>query len=194
MWTFCYGVINYATNNGKYDLLQSIVRRITKLEGDQWMRYINYLYGSDRIGFWYLGTIEPLTFCCYRKPHYQKLIKREYGYIVFCQDGFILDEMYFVIRNDPHIILEVKYVVGMELRINIIRKDAKYTVPRYSTKQMRQEAAIKIFHDQTVQLGIYLPKYDRSPLGHSFIIYSSVWIVDDILLKSFINKILDLFA
>jgi hypothetical protein len=113
-------------NEHKYALFQSNVRYGVKLEGDQWIRYVNYLYGPDSVCLRYLGTIGAVTFCCYREPHYQKLIERAYEYIVFCQSGFILDEMYSILRNDPHVILKVKYVVSMELHMNIIRKDAKY--------------------------------------------------------------------
>ncbi len=156
IWAFFYGVMNYS-NGDRYITLRSNVRCVVKLEGNQWTNYVNYMYGPDRTGFTYLGVVGGCTFCCCRKPHYEKLIARGYGYIVFCQQGLILDEMYHIVRNRPHIVLSVKLIIGIGLRVYLIRSDGKYTVQNYWGEERRREAALEAIQQQTVPLDIYLP-------------------------------------
>ncbi|CAF1215133.1 unnamed protein product [Adineta steineri] len=161
LWALCYGAINYSNRNN-YAMLQSNVRLLIKLEGDQWVRYVEYLYGSNRAGFGYFGVIGAMTFCLCRKPHYKKLIARGYGYIVLCEQGFILDEMTFVVRNQTHIILTVTYVTNMGLRVYLLKKNAKYVVRKYASEAERQYAAQVALKAQMVPLDILLPNIPQN--------------------------------
>ncbi|CAF2935853.1 unnamed protein product [Rotaria sp. Silwood2] len=156
IWAIRYGAKNYM-NERKYHLLRKNVHCLVKLEGDLWTRYVNYLYGSNRKSFYYLGAVGALTFCLCRIKHYQRLIARGYGYIIFCKNGFMLDEMYCVLYNEPHTILQVQYVSGMGLRVYILREDAQYAVNRNWSWERRQLAARQAFNQQIVPLDIYLP-------------------------------------
>jgi hypothetical protein len=155
IWVLYYGIKNY-TNSTQYELLRSNVRCVVKLEGDQWVRYVSYLYGSSRINCQYLGAVGGMSFCC-RQSHYRRLIERGYGYIVFCQQGIILDEMFHIVRNQPHMILKVEFVMSMCLRIHLLRRDGKYTVSKYASQQERQLAGLRAISQQTVPLDIFLP-------------------------------------
>jgi hypothetical protein len=155
LWATCLGASRY-TNGDRYDKLRSNVRFVVKLEGTKWTRYVDYLYGTNGGGFLYLGAIGGMSFCC-RKSHYKKLIARGYGYIIFCQQGFILDEIYHIVRNEPHFILKVVYIMGTGLRVYVVRSDGTYTVHRSWSEETRRAAGLNAINQQTVPLDIYLP-------------------------------------
>jgi hypothetical protein len=155
LWALWYGASRYS-NGDRYDTLRNSVRFVVKLEGTKWTRYVDYLYGTNRDGFQNLGAVGGMSFCC-RKTHYQKLIARGYGYIIFCQQGFILDEIYHIVRNEPHVILKVVYIMGTGLRVYVVRSDGTYTVHRSWGKETRRQAGISAINRQTVPLDIYLP-------------------------------------
>jgi hypothetical protein len=140
-----------------YAMLQNNVCFVVKLEGNQWVQFVEYLYGPDQKRFTFLGRIGAFTFCCCRKAHYEKLIKRGYGYIVFCERGFILDEMYRVVRDHTHHILAVKHVVGMGIRVYVLRTDADYMVQSDWTEERQRQAGLEALEQKTVPLDIYLP-------------------------------------
>lgn len=156
IWVLYYGTKHY-TNGSRYELLRSNVRYGCTLHGDQWVRYVNYLYGSSRIDCQYLGAVGGMPFCC-RQSHYRKLVERGYGYIVFCQRGLILDEMFHIVRNQPHVVLKVTFLLGLGLRVYLLRSDGKYTVSKYASQEERRLAGLQAINQQTVPLDIYLPK------------------------------------
>ena len=155
LWALGYGSSRYS-NGSRYEALRSNVRFVIKLEGTKWTRYVDYLYGNSAGGFHFLGRIGGMSFCC-RKSHYQRLTERGYGYIVLCQRGFILDEMYHIIRNEPHVILKAVYVRNLGLRVYLVRKDGTYTVHRSWSEERRRVAAFQAIDQQTVPFDIYLP-------------------------------------
>jgi hypothetical protein len=63
LWAICYGATKYE-NSDRYAALRNNVRCVVKLEGDQWTKYVDYLYGSNRGGFMYLGMLGGMSFCC----------------------------------------------------------------------------------------------------------------------------------
>ena len=98
-----------------------------------------------------------MSFCC-RQSHYRKLTERGFGYIVFCQQGLTLDEMFHIVRNQSHMILKVAFVMGMDLgRVHLLRRDGKYTVSKYTSQGERQVAGLQAISRQTVPLEIFLP-------------------------------------
>jgi hypothetical protein len=131
------------------------VRCLIKLEGDPWIRYVKYLYGAGRTGFAHFGAIEAMKFYCCRKSHYQERITRGYGYIVFCEQGFILDEMGFVMRNKTHNVLAVSYVANMGLRVYLLRKYATYTVRGSASEAERQYAAQEALQRKMIPLDMW---------------------------------------
>ncbi len=65
---------------------------IWRLDGEEWIRYLNYIYGPQRL--WTDG--DPASpFCC-RRSSYDRLMDRQYGHIVLYGNGLIIDELYFV--------------------------------------------------------------------------------------------------
>ncbi|CAF3846686.1 unnamed protein product [Rotaria sp. Silwood1] len=155
-WAIYYGAKHYM--NGRiYAILRNNVRYLIKLEGEQWISYVNYLYGPDRAGFTHLGAVGAFTFCCCRRPHYQQLIERGYGYIVLCKHGFLLDEMFSVVRNDTHNFLKVVHLLGTGLRVYLLRTDAKVLVSNYDSSETRARKAQLAAIRQTTPLDIYLP-------------------------------------
>lgn len=155
-WAIYYGA-KYYMNKRLYAILRSNIRYLIKLEGEQWISYVNYLYGPDRASFMYLGAVGAFTFCCCRRPHYQQLIERGYGYIVLCKDGFLLDEMFSVVRNDTHVILKSLYLGEYIIRVNVLRTDAKVVVKKYDSPAIRAGKAQLAIIQQTTPLDIYLP-------------------------------------
>ncbi|UJR18984.1 hypothetical protein I4U23_022113 [Adineta vaga] len=63
-----YGAKHYF-NGQNYEYLRNSVRYLIKLEVQQWISYVNYLYGPDCSAFAGVGTVGAFSFCC-RKPHY----------------------------------------------------------------------------------------------------------------------------
>lgn len=158
---FC-GVLFYGrkhySNGQNFEYLRNSVRCVVKLEGEQWISYVNYLYGPGRSGFTYImGAVGACSFCC-RAPHYRQLIERGYGYIVVCKHGFLLDEMFSVVRNHTHFILKVTVVLGMGLRLSVLRTDAQVMVSTYDSAERRAQKARQAAIQQTVPLDIYLPR------------------------------------
>jgi hypothetical protein len=143
-------------NRKRYNMLRNSVRCIVKLEGDKWTSYVNYLYGPNRGSFRYVGHIGSVLFWA-RKSHYKKLVARGYGYIIFCQQGLILDEMYHIVRDEPHAILKVEYIINLGLRVYLLRTDGKYTVHRSWSEEIRQQAALQAAAEQIVPFDIFLP-------------------------------------
>ncbi|UJR19210.1 hypothetical protein I4U23_022340 [Adineta vaga] len=156
IWAICYGVKHYWIGTD-YELLQNSVRFVIKLEGEQWTQYVNYLYGPNRTGFRYVGAIGALTFCCCRSPHYRQLIDRGYGYIVVCENGFLFDEMFCVIRNDTHVIMKVTRVLGIGFRVYVLRVDSSTLVNNFDSDATRAKKVVSAILQQTVSLDIYLP-------------------------------------
>jgi hypothetical protein len=65
---------------------------IWRLDGEEWIRYLNYIYGPDRK--W--GQVDPLiSFCC-RQSSYDRVINRQFGHIILYWNGLIIDELYFI--------------------------------------------------------------------------------------------------
>jgi hypothetical protein len=65
--------------------------------------------------------------------------------------------MYHIVRNRPHVVLAVKYIIGIGLRVYLVRSDGTYTVKKYWGAERRQAAALEAIQQQTVPLDIYLP-------------------------------------
>lgn len=65
---------------------------IWRLEGDEWLRYLNYIHGPDRQ--W--RELAPLSSFCCRQSAYNRLSNRQYGHIVLFSKGFIIDELHFI--------------------------------------------------------------------------------------------------
>ena len=65
---------------------------IWRLNGEEWIHYLNYIYGPNRQ---WLEADPLLCFCC-RRSTYDRLINRQYGRIIFYRNGLIIDELYFV--------------------------------------------------------------------------------------------------
>ncbi|CAF4145943.1 unnamed protein product [Rotaria magnacalcarata] len=65
---------------------------VWRLDGAEWIRYLNYIYGPDRQ--W--TQLAPLSSFCCRRQSYDRLLNRQYGHIVFYSNGFIIDELYFI--------------------------------------------------------------------------------------------------
>ena len=66
---------------------------ICRLEGEEWLRYLNYIYGPDR-RWEELG--QGTSFCC-RRSCYNRLSNRRYGHIILFRTGFIIDEMFLIV-------------------------------------------------------------------------------------------------
>ncbi len=133
------------------------MRFVIKLEGEQWTQYVNYLYGPNRTGLTGGGPIGALTFCCCRSPHYRQLIERGYGCIVVCENGFLLDEMFCVIRNHTHVIMKVTRVLGIGFRVYVLRVDASVQFNNFDSDATRAKKVVSAIIQQTVPLDIYLP-------------------------------------
>ncbi|CAF1523460.1 unnamed protein product [Rotaria sp. Silwood1] len=65
---------------------------IWRLDGEEWIRYLNYIHGPDRQ--W--ADAGPLSSFCCRRESYERLANRQYGHIVFYRNGFIIDELHFI--------------------------------------------------------------------------------------------------
>ncbi|CAF3709402.1 unnamed protein product [Adineta steineri] len=63
-----------------------------RLDGEQWVRYLNYIHGPNRIWI----EIGPLSCFCCRRSTYERLMNRQYGQIILHENGLIIDELYFV--------------------------------------------------------------------------------------------------
>ena len=63
-----------------------------RLEGDEWLRYLNYIHGPDRQ--W--RELTPLSSFCCRQSSYDRLSNRQYGHIILFSKGFIIDELHFI--------------------------------------------------------------------------------------------------
>ena len=77
------------------DLKDSEYRKqlcIWRLNGEEWIHYLNYIYGPDRQWL----EVAPLSCFCCRRSTYDRLINRQYGHIIFYRNGLIIDELYFV--------------------------------------------------------------------------------------------------
>jgi hypothetical protein len=65
---------------------------IWRLEGEEWLRYLNYIHGPDRQ--WWI--MNPFSSFCWRQSSYDRLSNRRYGHIVLFSKGFIIDELHFI--------------------------------------------------------------------------------------------------
>ncbi|CAF1143612.1 unnamed protein product [Didymodactylos carnosus] len=65
---------------------------IWRLDGEEWVRYLNYMHGPNRR--W--TEMAPLSCFCCRRSAYDRLMDRQYGHIVFYGKGLIIDELYFI--------------------------------------------------------------------------------------------------
>ena len=65
---------------------------IWRLEGEEWLRYLNYIHGPDRQ---WRELAPHLPFCC-RRSSYNRLSNRRYGHIVLFSNGVIIDKLYFI--------------------------------------------------------------------------------------------------
>ncbi|CAF1000926.1 unnamed protein product [Adineta steineri] len=63
-----------------------------RLDGEQWVRYLNYIHGPNRIWI----EIDPLSCFCCRRSTYERLMNRQYGQIILHENGLIIDKLYFV--------------------------------------------------------------------------------------------------
>jgi hypothetical protein len=86
------------------------IRYVIRIEGDQWKRFITYFYSasgrpSGVYGWW---------FCCKGcGQHYQRLLLRNYGHVVFSSLGFMVDELY-CITYDEYVVLNVELLQMIE--------------------------------------------------------------------------------
>lgn len=65
---------------------------IWRLEGEEWLRYLNYIHGPDRQ---WRELAPHLPFCC-RRSSYNRLSNRRYGHIVLFSNGVMIDKLYFI--------------------------------------------------------------------------------------------------
>ncbi|CAF1391178.1 unnamed protein product [Adineta steineri] len=65
---------------------------VWRLDGEQWVRYLNYMHGPNRI---WMGMGPLSCFCC-RRSTYERLMNRQHGHIILHEKGLIIDELYFV--------------------------------------------------------------------------------------------------
>ncbi|CAF1516911.1 unnamed protein product [Adineta steineri] len=65
---------------------------VWRLDGEQWVRYLNYIHGPNRI--W--KEIGPLLSFSSRRSTYERLMNRLYGQIILHENGLIIDELHFV--------------------------------------------------------------------------------------------------
>jgi hypothetical protein len=65
---------------------------IWRLDGEEWLRYLDYIHGPDRE--W--REAAPLSSFCCRRSSYDRLKDRQYGHIVLYGDGLIIDELYYI--------------------------------------------------------------------------------------------------
>ncbi|CAF3269709.1 unnamed protein product [Rotaria sp. Silwood2] len=63
-----------------------------RLDGEEWTRFLDYIHGPDR-QWTYLPALS--WFCC-RRRSYERLMNRQYGHIILCEHGFIIDELHFI--------------------------------------------------------------------------------------------------
>ncbi|CAF3999414.1 unnamed protein product [Adineta steineri] len=99
-----------------------------RLDGEQWARYLNYIYGPNRI--WTERSSSSSFFCC-RRSTYERLMNRQHGHIILHEKGLIIDELYFVSFRD-YTLQDVKIlyidanskIIG--LRIHTYFQDGKY--------------------------------------------------------------------
>ncbi|CAF2029850.1 unnamed protein product [Rotaria magnacalcarata] len=65
---------------------------VWRLDGEEWIRYLNYIHGPDRQ--WRAAA--PLSSFCCRRASYEQLMNHQYGHIILYENGFIIDELYFI--------------------------------------------------------------------------------------------------
>ncbi|CAF2157630.1 unnamed protein product [Rotaria magnacalcarata] len=65
---------------------------VWRLDGEEWIRYLNYIHGPDRQ--WRAAA--PLSSFCCRRASYEQLMNHQYGHIIVYENGFIIDELYFI--------------------------------------------------------------------------------------------------
>ncbi|CAF0818660.1 unnamed protein product [Adineta steineri] len=99
------------------------------LNGEQWVRYLNYIYGPNRI-WTERSSSSSSSFCC-RRSTYEQLMNRQYGHIILHENGLIIDELYFVSFRD-YTLQDVKILYidqnskTIGLRIHTYFQDGKY--------------------------------------------------------------------
>ncbi|CAM2726253.1 unnamed protein product [Rotaria socialis] len=87
IWS-CQRCIQLSDFNDPRILENAIVWR---LDGEEWIRYLNYIHGPDRQ--WRAAPLS--SFCC-RRASYERLMNRQYGHIILYENGFIIDELYLI--------------------------------------------------------------------------------------------------
>ncbi|CAF1493254.1 unnamed protein product [Adineta ricciae] len=65
---------------------------VWKFDGDEWIRFLNYISGPNRKG----TNADYFTFFCCRRQSYEELINRQYGHVILYRNGFVIDQLYFV--------------------------------------------------------------------------------------------------
>ncbi|CAF2668380.1 unnamed protein product [Rotaria sp. Silwood2] len=65
---------------------------VWRLDGAEWTRYLDYIHGPNRA---WIEMAQLSSFCC-RRSAYERLMNRQYGYIVLHETGLIIDELYFI--------------------------------------------------------------------------------------------------
>ncbi|CAF1201891.1 unnamed protein product [Adineta steineri] len=97
--------------------------------GEQWIRYLNYIHGPNRI-WTERSSSSSSSFCC-RRSTYKRLMNRQYGHIILHEKGLIIDELYFVSFRDYTLQgVKILYIDAnskiIGLRIHTYFQDGKY--------------------------------------------------------------------
>ncbi|CAF1477850.1 unnamed protein product [Adineta steineri] len=101
-----------------------------RLDREQWVRYLNYIHGPNRIWTERSSSSSSSSFCC-RRSTYERLMNRQYGHIILHEKGLIIDELYFVSFRD-YTLQDVKILYidqnskTIGLRIHTYFQDGKY--------------------------------------------------------------------
>lgn len=110
---FLAGIIILCIHSKLPDIVaRGPIRYVMRIEGDQWKRFLTYFYSaigrpSGHRGWWY--------FCKGNGKRYQRLLLRNYGYIVLGSDGFMVDEL-FCTTYDRHVVLNVELLPKIGLK------------------------------------------------------------------------------
>ncbi|CAF1127847.1 unnamed protein product [Adineta steineri] len=100
---------------------------VWRLDGEQWVRYLNYIHGPNRI---WTEKSQVTSFYC-RRSTYERLMNRQYGHIILHENGLIIDELYFVsFRQYKLRSVQVLYIDqhpqirGLRIHTYLVRGDA----------------------------------------------------------------------
>jgi hypothetical protein len=79
---------------------------IWRLDGDEWIRYLNYIHGPNRE---WRDTAALPCFCC-RHSSYNRLLNRQFGHIILYANCIMIDQLHFISLR-THLVQSIRLLI-----------------------------------------------------------------------------------